>query len=237
MYRRFTGITMQHLINKYIVSVMTVVLMSCSHIEHIVYDGNDISESPEKEIYFEGYSKSPHSKKDKYKQIYCTPEDKKKGIKDTIDFLHVACGRSKIQPIKNRTLEIERIFLGAKQMPSGDMLLGHHLLFLKDGDKVLQKIQVEKESYDPFWREVVFVKIREDVYWQDLNDDGKLEFAVLKTDTGYSSHRTADIYTLEADTFQFYGHGVYVWTTGEHVLLNCPKDCGHNNHDACSQCL
>ena len=67
-------------------------------------------------------------------------------------------------------------------MPSSDMLLGHHLLFLKNGDKVLQKVQVEREGYDPFWKEVVFVKIRKGVYWQDINNDGKLEFAILKHD-------------------------------------------------------
>ena len=238
MYRRFIDITIQHLINKCVAIFMTVALMSCSHITSMVYDEGDISENSEEEIYFEEYSEIyPPPKKKKYKQIYCTPEDEKKGIKATIDFLHVVCGRSKIKPVENRTLEIKRIVLGVEELPNSNVLLGHHLLFLKDGDKVLQKMQVEKEGYDPFWREVVFVKIRKGVYWQDLNDDGKLEFAILKTDSGYSSHRTADLYTLESDSFKFYGHGTYVWTTGEHVLLNCPKDCRHNNHDACSKCL
>ena len=110
MYRKFIGITILHLINKYMVGFMAVVLMSCHYITHIVYDRDDISEGSEEEIYFEEYSESYPPKKKKYKQIYCTPEDEKKGIKATIDFLHVACGRSKIQPVENRTLEIERVF-------------------------------------------------------------------------------------------------------------------------------
>ena len=149
--------------------------------------------------------------------------------------MHVACGLSKIQPIDNRTLEIKRIVLGVEKLTVGDMLLGHHLLILKSGNKVLKKIQVEKEGYDPFWREVVFVKIRKGVYWQDLNNDGYPEFAVLKTDTGNAAYRTPDIYTLKNESFHFYGEGTYVWTTGEHVMFNCPK-CTRHDPDECKKC-
>lgn len=241
MYRRFTDITMQHSINKCIVSFMTVVLMSCSHIAHIVYNEDDISEnSDNEETYFEAYSESHLSSREKqYEEIYCTSEDKEKGVKPTkvtIDALAIPCGRSKIQPLTNRTLEIERMVLGIERSPEVDILLGHHLLLLKDGDKVLQKIQVEKEGYDPFWKEVVFVKIREDAYWQDLNDDGYPEFAILPTEMGKAIYRSAYIYSLKGDSFHFYGEGTYIWYTGEHVLLNCP-DCWEYDLDKCQKCL
>ena len=96
-------------------------------------------------------------------------------------------------------------------------------------------MQVEKEGYDPFWREVVFVKIRKDVYWQDLNNDGYPEFAILKTDTGNAIYRPVDIYTLKKGSFHFYGQGKYVWHTGQHVLLNCPK-CWKFDLDECKKC-
>ena len=234
MYRKFIGITMQHLTNKYIASIfIAVFLISCSHIAHFVHDEDQTSEDSDENIYSEA---NPPPRKKNYKQIYCTPEDEKRGIKTTIDFLNVPCGLSKIKPIKNRSLELQRIVSGVESVHGANILLGHHLLLLKSGDKVLQKIQVEKEGYDPFWKEVLFVKIRKGIYWQDLNNDGYPEFSVLKTDTGYSSHRTVDIYTLKDNSFHFYGHGVYVWTTGEHVLLNCPRDCGHHNHDECKKC-
>ena len=213
---------------------MAVFLMSCSHIGYMVYEEDQTSENFDEYVYSEA---DPPPRKKNYKQIYCTLEDEKRGIKVTIDFLNVPCGLSKIQPKKDRTLEVKRIFSGVRTLPSGGQIQkGHHLLFLKAGDKVLQKIQVEKEGYDPFWKKVLFVKIRKGIYWQDLNNDGYPEFSVLKTDTGYSSHRTVDIYTLKDSSFHFYGHGVYVWTTGEHVLLNCPRDCGHHNHDECKKC-
>ena len=236
MQRKFIGITMQHLVNKCAIIFMTVVLMSCSHIMHIVYDEDQILEDSDEEVYVEEYSEmNPPPRKKKYKEVYCTPEDEKKGIKATIDNLYVACGRSKIQPIKNRALEIKRIFLGVEKLPSGDLLLGHHLLLLKAGDKILQKMQVEKEGYDPFWREVVFVKIRKGVYWQDLNNDGYPEFAMLKTDTGNAIYRRVYIYTLKEDSFHFYGYGKYVWHTGQYVLLNCMK-CWKFDLDECKKC-
>ncbi len=231
MQKKFIDITMQHLVNKYVIIIMTVSLMSCSH---IVYDEDQNSENSDEEVYVEEYSAMNPPQK-KYKEIYCTPEDEKKGIKATIDNLYVACGRSKIQPIKSRTLEIKRIFLGVEKLPSGDLLLGHHLLILKAGDKILQKVQVEKEGYDPFWREVVFVKIRKGVYWQDLNNDGYPEFAMLKTDTGNAIYRRVDRYTLKGDSFHFYGYGKYVWHTGQHVLLNCMK-CWKFDLDECKKC-
>ena len=238
MYRKFINITMQHLIDKCVIGFMTVVLMSCSHITYMVYDRDDMSESSEEKTYFEKYSKShPSSKEKPYKEIYCTPEDKKKGLKPTkitIDALAIPCGRSKIQPLKNRILEIERIVLGIERSPRVDILLGHHLLLLKDGDKVLHKIQVEKED-DPFWKEVVFVKIRKGVYWQDLNNDGHPEFAILPTEMGKAIYRPAYIYSLKEDTFHFYGKGKYIWYKGQHVLLNCPE-CWEYDLDKCDQC-
>ena len=237
MYKKFTGITMPHSINKYVVSFMTVTLMSCSHIDHVVYDENQVPKNSDKAVYFEEHS-AMEPKEEKYKEIHCTPEDEKNGVKTTkitIDALRIPCGRSKIQPMENRTLEIERVFLGVEQLPRVDILLGHHLLLLKDGDKVLQKVQVEKED-DPFWKEVVFVKIRKDAYWQDLNNDGYPEFAILPTEMGKAIYRFAYIYSLKGDSFHFYGEGRYVWYTGEHVLLNCPN-CWEYDLNKCDKCL
>ncbi len=232
MQTKFIDITMKHLASKLTVVIfMTISFVSCSHIAHVVNKDHIPSQGSDEE-----YSEaSPSQRKREYKKIYCTSEDEKKGIKTTIDYFHVACGLSKIQPIDNRTLEIKRIVLGVEKLTVGDMLLGHHLLILKSGNKVLKKIQVEKEGYDPFWREVVFVKIRKGVYWQDLNNDGYPEFAVLKTDTGNAAYRSPDIYTLKNNSFYFYGKGRYVWTTGEHVLFNCPE-CTRRDPDECKKC-
>ena len=96
-------------------------------------------------------------------------------------------------------------------------------------------MKVENEGYDPFWKNVRFVKIRKGVYWQDLNQDGYPEFAVLKTDTGNAAYRTVDIYTLKNESFHFYGNRRYVWTTGEYVMFNCPK-CTRRNLEECKKC-
>ena len=235
MYRKFIGITMQHLTNKYIISIfMAVFLMPCSHIAHFVYDEDQILEDSDKDVYSEV---NPPPKKTKYEEIYCTPEDEKKRVKTTkitIDSLNVPCGLAKIQPIENRTLEIKRIFLGAERLPTGDILLGHHLLLLKASDKILQEIKIEKED-DPFWRHVVFVKIRKDAYWQDINNDGYPEFAILPTEMGNAIYRPAYIYTLKNNSFYFYGKGKYIWYTGQHVLLNCPK-CWEYDLNECKKC-
>ena len=214
---------------------MTMFLMSYSHIAYIVYDEDQTSsQDSDEDAYVKEYSEANPPQR-KYEEIYCTPEDKKKRIKTKIDFLNVPCGLSKIQPKEGRILEIKRIFLGVEEFDGGSILLGHHLLLLKASDKTLQKMQVEKEGYDPFWKEVLFVKIRKDVYWQDLNNDGYPEFAVLKTDTGNAIYRLVEIYTLKNRSFPFYGYGKYVWHTGEHVLLNCPK-CWKFDLDECKKC-
>ena len=159
MYKKFIDITMRHLVNKHtvIIFIMAIFLMSCSHIAYIVHEEEDQTlEDSNEDVHSEA---NPPSKKAKYEEIYCTQEDEKKRVKITIDSLNIPCGLAKIQPIENKTLEIKRIFLGAERLPTGDILLGHHLLLLKSGDKILQKVKVEKED-DPFWRHVVFVKIR-----------------------------------------------------------------------------
>ena len=172
---------------------------------------------------------------EEYNYIYCTPEDKKRGKKAIFGDINAPCGLSKIQPTDNRTLEIKRVFLGIERHSDGvEMPAGHHLLLLKEGDKILQEIKVETE-YDPFWYEVVFVKIRKNVYWQDLNNDGHPEFAVLPRDTGNALYRPVNIYTLKDESFHFYGQGKYLWEAGEHVLLNCPK-CWKYDLDECKKC-
>ena len=237
MQKKSIDITMKHLASNFtIVIFMTMCFISCSHIAHMAYNEDHISSRDSDEEYPEEYSEMNHPpRKEEYKKIYCTSKDEKKGVKTTIDYLHVACGLSKIQPIDNRTLEIKRIVSGIKKLTVGDMLLGHHLLILKSGSKILQEMKVENEGYDPFWKEVRFVKIRKGVYWQDLNNDGHPEFAVLKTDTGNAAYRPADIYTLKNESFHFYGNGRYVWTTGEHVMFNCPK-CTRRNLEECKKC-
>ena len=234
MQIKFIDITMRHLTNKYIVSIsMTVFLMSCSHIAYLVYDEEQTSEDFDEYVYPEA---NHPPRKQNYKQIYCTFKDEKRGVKAAIDFLNVPCGLSKIQPKKDRILEVKRIFSGVRTLPSGGQIQkGHHLLLLKTRNKVLQEMQVEKEGYDPFWKEVLFVKIRKGVYWQDLNNDGSPEFAILKTDTGNAIYRLVEIYTLKEDSFHFYGRGKYVWHTGEHVLLDCPK-CWKFDLDECEKC-
>ena len=156
MRRKFIGITMQHSINKCIAIVfMTVFLISCSHIAYMVHEKDQTS----KDFDEEAYSEMNHSpRKTKYKQIYCTPKDQKEGVKATIDFLNVPCGLSEMRLIENRTLKIKRIFLGAERLPSTDILLGHHLLILKSGNKILQEIKVEKED-DPFWKKVLLLRL------------------------------------------------------------------------------
>lgn len=239
MQKRFTGITMKPLmkINKHWLSFLIAMsLISCNHLSNMNDDKHQISvwDSNKGTDYENRYSSS--QEEEKYEQIYCTPEDEKKGIKTDIDYLNVACGLPKIQPVNNKTLEIKQFFLGVEYHSDGGRSpIGHHLLILKSGDETLQEVKVETED-DIFWKEVLFVKIREGVYWKDLNNDGYLEFAILKTDTGYSTHRTVDLYTLKNNSFHFYGHGIYVWTTGQHVLFNCPEECNHHNPEACDKC-
>ena len=236
MQTRSINITMKHLANRLILfTFITISFVSCSYIAHIVNKDHIPSQDSDEDVYFEEYSEMNPPQRE-YKKIYCTSEDKKKGIKTTIDYLHVACGLSKIQPIDNKTLEIKRIVLGVERLRFSNLLLGHHLLILKSGNKILKKIQVENEGYDPFWREVRFVKIRKGVYWQDLNNDGYPEFAVLKTDTGNAAYRPVDVYTLKNESFHFYGEGTYVWTTGEHVMFNCPK-CSRHDPNECKKCI
>ncbi len=220
-----------------VIVFITMNFISCRHITHSAYNRDHTFSPDADEESYEVYSEANHPpSKEEYKKIYCTSEDEKRGIKATIDYLHVACGLSKIQPMDNRTLEIKRFFFGVKHYPDGARLpIGHHLLILRSGNKVLQEMKVENEGYDPFWKEVVFVKIRKGIYWKDLNNDGYPEFAVLKTDTGNAAYRSVEIYTLKDDSFHFYGEGMYVWTTGEHVLFNCPK-CSRHNLDECKKC-
>ena len=230
MYRRFIGITTQHLTNKYIISIfMAVFLMSCSHIAYVVHEEDQTSEDFGEHVYSEA---NPPQETPKY--IYCTPEDRKKGIKAIFGDINAPCGLSKIKPIENRFLEVQRIVSGVESVHGANILLGHHLLLLKSGNNVLQEMKVEEDD-DPFWHEVVFVKIRKNVYWQDLNNDGYSEFAVLPRDTGNALYRTVNIYTLKDKSFHFYGKGKYLWEAGEHVLLNCPK-CWKFDLDECKKC-
>ena len=78
MQKKFIGTTMQHLVNKYAIIFMTFGLMSCSHIMHVVYDEDQNSEDSDEKVYVEEYSEMNPPQK-KYKEIYCTPEDEKKG--------------------------------------------------------------------------------------------------------------------------------------------------------------
>ena len=231
MQKRFIDFIMQHLINNKIwIFLMSVCLTSCNH---LTFHG--LSDSEDEEAYFEEYE-TEHSSEEKYEQIYCTPEDERKGIKTNIDNLYVACGRSQIEPNEVQTLEIKKTVTHIRQLPSGGRIPeGYYLVLLKSGDKVLQELRVGEEG-DPFWREVVFVKIRKGVYWQDLNNDGYVEFAVLRTDTGNAIYRRVEIYTLKEDAFHFYGIGKYIWHAGQHVLLNCPK-CWKFDLDECKKCL
>ena len=129
MQTRFIGITMKPLVNKLILVIFLIMsFISCSHIAHIAYNEDYISSQDSDGEYSEA---NPAPRKREYKKIYCTSEDKKKGIKATIDYLHVACGLSRIQPIDNRTLEIKRIVLGVERLSFSNLLLGHHLLILK----------------------------------------------------------------------------------------------------------
>ncbi len=233
MQRKFISIIMKHLItnkslkieiSQFLFVCITMSLLSCSHIDH-----NIIKNKKEKGLVSEA---NPLPEKHRY--IYCTPEDRKKGKKAIFGDINAPCGLSKIQPIDNRILEIKRIVSRVEEVPGANILLGHHLLILKSEDKVLQKIKVETE-HDPFWYEVVFVKIRKNVYWHDLNNDGYLEFAILPRDTGNALYRTVNIYTLKDDSFHFYGEGKYLWEAGGHVLLNCPK-CWKFDLDECKKC-
>ena len=89
---------------------MTISFVSCTHIAHIV-NKDHIPSQDSDEKYLEEYSEANSTpRKREYKKIYCTSEDEKKGVKTTIDYLHVACGLSKIQPIDNRTFEIKTCF-------------------------------------------------------------------------------------------------------------------------------
>ena len=235
MYRKFIGITMQHLTNKYyVVSIcMTVFLISCSHIAYLVYDEGQILENSDDQMYVEEHSET-NSSQETPKYIYCTPEDRKKGIKAIFGDINAPCGLSRIQPLEDRVLEIKHVLLGIEESDSARIPIGHHLLLLKFGNNILQEMKVEKED-DPFWHEVVFVKIRKNIYWQDLNNDGYPEFAVLSRDTGNALYRTVNIYTLKDKSFHFYGKGKYLWEAGEHVLLNCPK-CWKFDLDECKKC-
>ena len=236
MQKKFIGITMKHLIiSKYAVFIfMIFIFISCGHTVYLVYNKDQNLENSNKHVYSKTQSSSS---KRIYEETYCTSEDKEKGLKTkvTIDALKIPCGRSQIQPKEDRTLEIKRIVSGVEEIAGeGDLLLGHHLLVLKSGDEILQEMKVEKED-DPFWKEVVFVKIREGVYWQDLDGDGYLEFAILSTEMGIAIYRPAYIYTLKDNLFHFYGEGRYIWYKGQHVLLNCPE-CWEDDLDKCDQC-
>ncbi len=144
MQKKFIDIIMKHLSSKFILVIfVTISFISCSHITHIAYNEDYISSQDSNEEYSE---MNPQPSKDEYKKIYCTSEDEKKEIKTTIDYLHVTCGLSKIQPIDNRTLEINRVFLGIEHHSDGARVpIGHHLLILKSNDKILQEIKVETE--------------------------------------------------------------------------------------------
>ena len=264
MQRKFLGIIMKHLNNShnrlnimkiqkcmqtFLLMMTTIVLLSCSHFlyhknktkttsdklsQKIFVDDNEkTQEATEQEDIYKIYAEAYRGVR---KEIYCTPEDKQKGKKELVDHLHIACGLTKIQPTKDKTLEIQRIVLGIERHKGFKVQIGHHLLILKSGNKVLKKIQIEKEGYDPFWYEVAFVKIRKGVYWSDINNDSHLEFAVLRKDTGKAVYRTADLYTLKDNSFHLYGKGMYIWSMGGHVLLNCP-DCWGADLEACKKCL
>ena len=239
MQKRFIGFT-EVLKSKYSLMTFAVFLvlslMACSHIG-FMQDYRDIENGFGEEQEFSYDAKYDESKESndtsKYKRIYCTPEDKRRNKKTVIDYLHIVCGLAKIQPDKDKILEITHVIFGID--PENNARIGHHLLNLKSGNKILQKMKIEKET-DPFWSEVVFVKIREGVYWKDLNSDGYVEFAILPKDTGKAVYRSAYIYTLKDNSFHFYGEGNYVWTTGEHVLLNCPN-CWDYDLEAYKKCL
>ena len=243
MQKKFIDITMKHLmknkslnlvVSQFLFVFMTVSLISCTHIMHIITENQEAEESSDL-VFDEELISEANPSPEKHEYIYCTPEDKKKGKNAIFGDINAPCGLSEIQPMNNRTLEIKRVFLGIERHPDGvEMPAGHHLLLLKEGDKILQEIKVETE-YDPFWYEVVFVKIRKNVYWQDLNNDGHPEFAVLPRDTGNALYRPVNIYTLKNESFHFYGQGKYLWEAGEHVLLNCPK-CWKYDLNECKKC-
>ena len=231
MQKKFIDFIMKHLKNKpkifvifFIFCLLTTYLISCSHIF-----------KKDLETYNYGYYSEAVPYPKKLHDIYCTIKDKRDGKKADFDSLSMPCGREKIKPLRNRSLAIKRIYTDEMETFGGDMIpWGYHLIVLKDGKKTLQEIKVESEE-DLFWYEVKFVKIREGVYWSDLDNDGYLEFAVVARDIGSAIYYTAKLYSLKENLFEFYGEGRYLVEAGEHVLLNCPK-CRKHNLDECKKC-
>ena len=90
------------------------------------------------------------------------------------------------------------------------------------------------ERWDEF--HIYFVKIRENKYFADLNNDGHPEIALLpQLSGGGAIVLTAHLYTLTNNGLNPFGQGRFFWENGKHVLLGCP-DCWKFNLEKCNTC-
>ncbi|MGB0452658.1 MAG: hypothetical protein ACPGJV_03015 [Bacteriovoracaceae bacterium] len=106
------------------------------------------------------------------------------------------------------------------------------LLRYKDG-KVVEKIKLRKDG-DAYWTMVPFVRVRKQKYFEDLDGDGSLEFAVFPFHPGSAIWMRARIFSLKK-TIEFWGEGKYQYEGNSFVQLNC-MDCSKFNPKACQKC-
>ena len=173
-------------------------------------------------------STSPHP------EIYCTSEERAQGIKTSLLKESVPCGRSQlIHPRSLGQLSL-RMVLKKSPIPDSEEAPGFHFLLHQVDGHAVEQIKVERDD-DPFWSEVVFVKVREDKYWSDLDGDGYDEFAIFPFSPGSAVFGTARIYSLTPEGIKYFGEGRLAIESGGHILLDC-LDCSQLNPEACRHC-
>lgn len=99
--------------------------------------------------------------------------------------------------------------------------------------KVVEKIKLRRDG-EPVWSFAPFVRIRNQTYLADLDDDGYLEFAVFPFSPGSAIWGTVRIFSLK-EKIEFWGEGRYQFEGDTFVQLGCMR-CSKFNPEECKKC-
>jgi len=162
-------------------------------------------------------------------QVKCTKKSKPKKYYSG----DLVCTKKKIVISENEFLKINFVITNEKSEDPYEY--GYQELLRYKNGTVINKLKLRRDD-DAHWSETPFVRIREQKYLHDLDNDGLLEFAVFPFHPGSAVWGTARIYSLRKGEIKYWGKGRYQFEGDTYVKLNCMK-CSKFNKSACTKCM
>ncbi len=100
--------------------------------------------------------------------------------------------------------------------PEPKLFCRPEVFFIVKNEKFFYSFPDIVEEFQGFY--YYFVKINENNYIQDLDNDGNFEFAIYPTIAGNNPVTEAYIYTFKNQMIIPYGKGKHFWEKGRHVV-------------------